>query len=74
MPKLLIAHGGAPTAVLNASLCGAVEAARARMDAGTPHWMARLATSGLSVVWVPLKATRTSRWPGRLSARGAPAG
>ena len=27
MPKLLIAHGGAPTAVLNASLCGAVEAA-----------------------------------------------
>lgn len=29
MPKLLIAHGGAPTAVLNASLCGAVEAARA---------------------------------------------
>ena len=28
MPKLLIAHGGAPTAVLNASLCGAVEAAR----------------------------------------------
>ena len=32
------------------------------------------ATSGLSVVWVPLKATRTSRWPGMRSAWGAPAG
>lgn len=29
MAKLLIAHGGAPTAVINASLCGAIQAARA---------------------------------------------
>ena len=35
---------------------------------GWPGWPPAV----LSVVWVPLKATRTSRWPGRLSARGAP--
>ena len=36
--------------------------------------MARLATSGLSVVWVPLKATRTILRPGSSSRSGVPAG
>ncbi len=40
------------------------------METRAPHSMARLATSGLSVVWVPPKATRTSLWPGRFSALG----
>jgi 6-phosphofructokinase 1 len=33
LPKAAIVHGGGPTAVLNASLAGAIEAARGRFDA-----------------------------------------